>query len=317
MKTKTLVSVSMITYNHEHFIREAILGVLNQECSYDMELVITDDCSTDNTEAVVKSLQSHPRGGIIKYIRQPINKGILCNSILNLENCNGDYIAMCEGDDYWTDPLKLEKQIGIMESNQEVVLTFTSRIIQEADLTETNSIWPEIFWSKKDIYAYGTVFPTQTMVGRNYQVELIKFISLFPDSFGFDKIIGYFYCLKGKVQSIEDITAVYRHNGLGVWSRLSKEEKIVLHIDQSLMFLTTIVKEKIDESISLEELKHLLFLRIINNNLDDPKFLKFLFKKYNLSNKLKLIATGNRVKTDIKSVIKYYLNSSRSYLSKL
>ena len=294
----------MITYNHEHFIREAILGVLIQECSYDIELVITDDCSTDNTELVVKSLQSHLRGGIIKYIRQPINKGILCNAILNLENCNGDYIAMCEGDDYWTDPLKLEKQIGILEANQDVVLTFTSRIIQEADFTEMNSICQNRFWTKNDIYAYGSVFPTQTMVGRNYQVELIKFISLFPYSFGFDKIIGYFYCLKGKVQSIEDVTAVYRHNGLGVWSRFSNEEKIVLHIDQSLQFLTTIVKEKIDESISLEELKHLLFLRIINNNLDDPKLLKFLFKKYNLSNKLKLIAIGKRVKSAIKTTVK-------------
>ena len=317
MESKKKISVWMITYNHEHFIKEAILGVLSQECSYDIELVITDDCSTDNTEAVVKSLQSHPRGGIIKYIRQPKNRGVFNNAILNLENCKGDFIAFCEGDDYWIDPLKLQKQIEIMETNQEVVLTFTSRIVQEADLTEVKSIWPEIFWSKNDIYAYGTVFPTQTMVGRNYQVELINFISLFPDSFGFDKIIGYFYCLKGKVQSIEDVTAVYRHNGLGVWSRLSNEEKKVLHIDQSLMFLTTIVKEKIDESISLEELKYLLFLRIINSNLDDSKFLKFLFKKYNLSNKLKLIAIGNGVKTDIKSVIKYYLNSSRNYLSKL
>lgn len=294
----------MITYNHEHFIREAILGVLSQQCSYDIELVITDDCSTDNTEAVVNSFKSHPKGNIIKYIRQYKNIGVLNNLIVNLENCQGNYLAFCEGDDYWIDPLKLQKQIEIMEASQEVVLTFTSRIVQEADLTETESICQGRFWSKKDIYAYGTVFPTQTMVGRNYQAELIKFISLFPDSFGFDKIIGYFYCLKGKVQSIEDITAVYRHNGLGVWSRFSNEEKKVLHIDQSLMFLTTIVKEKIDESITLEELKYLLFLRIINNNLNDPKFLKFLFKKYNLSNKLKLIAIGNRVKSAIKTTVK-------------
>lgn len=294
----------MITYNHEHFIREAILGVFNQECTYDIELVITDDCSTDNTEAVVKSLQSHPRGGIIKYSRQPINGGVFNNVILNLENCKGDFIAFCEGDDYWIDPLKLQKQIEIMETNQEVVLTFTSRIIQEADLTETSSICQNRFWTKNDIYAYGSVFPTQTMVGRNYQKELIKFISLFPDSFGFDKIIGYFYCLKGHVQSIEDITAVYRHNGLGVWSQFSNEEKVVLHIDQSIQFLTTISREKIDQSVSLEELKELLFLRIINNNLGDAKFLKLLFKKYNLSNKLKLIAIANRVKSAIKKRVK-------------
>lgn len=304
MKLKPLVSVSMITYNHEQFIEEAILGVLNQECSYDIELVITDDCSTDNTEAVVKKMQSHPRGEIIKYIRQPVNKGILCNAILNAENCTGDYIAMCEGDDYWIDPFKLQKQIDLLVSNPEVVLTFTSRIIQEADLSETNSICQDRFWTKNDIYAYGSVFPTQTMVGRNYQVELIKFISLFPDSFGFDKIIGYFYCLKGKVQSISDITAVYRHNGLGVWSKFSEQEKITLHIDQSLQFLNTIAREKIDESVSLDELKELLFLRMINNNLQDTTFLKFLFKKYKLSNKLKLIAIGNKVKSDVKKAVK-------------
>ncbi|MBC5841476.1 glycosyltransferase [Flavobacterium sp. F-380] len=294
----------MITYNHEHFVGEAIFGVLNQECSYDIELVITDDCSTDNTEAVINSFKSHPKGNTIKYIRQYENIGILNNLIGNLENCQGDYLAFCEGDDYWTDPLKLEKQIGIMEANQDVVLTFTSRIIQDANFVETSSICQNRFWTKNDIYAYGSVFPTQTKVGRNYQKELITFISLFPDSFGFDKIIGYFYCLKGQVQSIEDITAVYRHNGLGVWSQFSNEEKVVLHIDQSLQFLTTISREKIDQSVSLEELKELLFVRIINNNLGDAKFLKLLFKKYNLSNKLKLILIRQKGKLAIKTAIK-------------
>lgn len=301
----------MIVYNHENSIREAIDGVLIQKCIYDIELIITDDCSTDNTEAVINSYKSHPKGGIIKYIRQPKNVGLFKNLINNIENCSGDYIAFCEGDDYWVDPLKLEKQVNFLESNEDVVLTFTSRIVLEADLTISKSIYVEKFWSKNDVYTNGAVFPLQTLVGKNYKSDLIKFLKLFPYSFGFDKLIGYFYCLNGKVKSLEDVTAVYRHNGLGVWSRFSNEEKLVLHIDESLKFLTTIVKEKIDESTSLEELKHLLFLRIINNNLDDSKFLKFLFKKYNLSNKLKLIAIGNRVNQLLKQQLKYYINNSK------
>lgn len=298
-----VVSIAMLAYNHENCIAEALESVLMQKTQYNYVIVIAEDKSTDNTRQII--LEYHKKyPEKIKLILQNENVGASKNNISLLENLEGKYMAALEGDDYWIDPLKLEKQIAIMEAKPEVVLTFTSRFILESDLTKTESLCQDRFWTKNDIYAYGSVFPAQTMLGRNYKLELVQFISLFPNSFGNDKIIGYFYCLKGKVQSISDITAVYRHNGLGVWSRFSKEEKVVLHIDESLKFITAIAKEKIDESASLEELKQLLFVRIINNNLQDIAFLKFLFKKYKLSNKLKLITIGNRVKLEVKKAVK-------------
>lgn len=301
MESNKLISVCMIVYNHENSIREAIEGVLMQECNYRIELILTDDCSTDNTEAVVNSFNSHPKRDIIKYIRHPKNVGLFKNLMSNLENCSGDYIAFCEGDDYWIDPLKLEKQVKFLESNEDVVLTFTSRIVLEADATQYKSVYSERYWNKNDIYSNGAVFPLQTLVGRNYKSELIHFLSRFSHSYGFDKLIGYFYCLNGKVKSLEDITAVYRHNGQGIWSCYSRAEKAKLHIEESLKFYDTVVRENIDQ-VNVKELKHQLFKRIIDNNSTDNEFLRLFSQEYKLSYRLKLKVLTRLLRNKIKAI---------------
>lgn len=112
------VSVVMITYNHELHIKEAILGVLEQITNFDIELIIADDCSTDKTEAVVKEIvNTHPKSIIIGYTRHTANKGMMPNFIWSLNQRKGKYIALCEGDDYWTDPNKLQKQVDFLEAN--------------------------------------------------------------------------------------------------------------------------------------------------------------------------------------------------------
>jgi glycosyltransferase involved in cell wall biosynthesis len=117
------VSVIMITYNHEMFIAEAIEGVLMQEVDFPIELIIADDCSLDGTEAIVqKFIKEHPKGHWIKYTKHKTNKGMMPNFIWALEKAQGNYIALCEGDDYWTDPNKIEKQVKFLELNKKYVL---------------------------------------------------------------------------------------------------------------------------------------------------------------------------------------------------
>lgn len=118
-----LVSVHMITYNHEKYIAQAIKGVLMQETNFDYELVISDDCSSDNTLSIIKEYQElHPN--IIRIIHREKNIGAVKNFFDTFTHCKGRYIAICEGDDYWTDCLKLQKQVDVLENNPKLTGCF-------------------------------------------------------------------------------------------------------------------------------------------------------------------------------------------------
>jgi len=115
---KPLVSVLMITYKHEQFIEQAVRGVLNQLCNFKFELIVADDCSPDNTRAKLKSvISNHPMGYCVKYIRHDQNIGMHRNADFVMQAAVGKYIAICEGDDFWTDPLKLQIQVDFLEKN--------------------------------------------------------------------------------------------------------------------------------------------------------------------------------------------------------
>src|SRR5690606_16062591 len=124
-ESKPLVSVCMITYNHELYVKQAIEGVLNQIVDFEVELVISDDKSTDSTaEKINEVINTHPNGKWIRFHSHPENKGIIRNFMWTLLACRGDYMAICEGDDYWTDNFKLKKQLEDLEENKEVSGSF-------------------------------------------------------------------------------------------------------------------------------------------------------------------------------------------------
>jgi len=116
-----MVSVLMITYNHELYIAQAIEGVLMQKVDFEMELVIGEDCSNDSTRAICENYASQYPDKI-RLLPSDRNQGMMPNFLRTLDSCHGKYIAMCEGDDYWTDPLKIKKQVEVFESDPEVGL---------------------------------------------------------------------------------------------------------------------------------------------------------------------------------------------------
>ena len=112
------VSIAMLAYNHEKYIVDAIESVLMQRTSYTYKIIIAEDFSTDNTRKIVLDYQKkYPKK--IKLILQDKNVGANQNNVDLLTNLEGIYIAALEGDDYWTDPLKLQKQIDFLENNPE------------------------------------------------------------------------------------------------------------------------------------------------------------------------------------------------------
>lgn len=119
--SEVLVSVFMITYNHENYIEHAIEGVLMQKTSFPIELIIGEDCSTDNTRKIVREYEGRYTE-IIKAQYPEKNRGMNNNFLTVLQSARGKYIALCEGDDYWTDPLKLQKQVDFLEANPEYSL---------------------------------------------------------------------------------------------------------------------------------------------------------------------------------------------------
>ena len=112
----------MITYNHEHYIREAIESVIMQKTDLKIELVIGEDYSTDKTRAICdKYAQMFPQ--LIRLLPSEKKMGVVPNFNRTLKSCTGKYTAICEGDDYWTDPYKLQKQVDFLEANPDFGLS--------------------------------------------------------------------------------------------------------------------------------------------------------------------------------------------------
>jgi glycosyltransferase involved in cell wall biosynthesis len=119
------LSIHMIAYNHGDFIAKAIESVLMQQTQFSYQLVIGEDCSTDTTLKICKEFKNkYPDR--IKLLPSDKNYGMMDNFIRTMKACTGKYIAICEGDDYWTDPLKLQKQVDILEANDNIGLVYTN-----------------------------------------------------------------------------------------------------------------------------------------------------------------------------------------------
>jgi len=210
----------MIAYNHEAYIREAIDGVLMQETNFDLELIISNDGSSDRTHSVIEDhIRDHPRRSIIKYFHHEKNIGMMPNFIFTLKQCTGKYVALCEGDDHWTDSRKLQKQVDILEKDPEYSMVISNREV----LTDSGST-PEYYEKnyKKEVFTIedvvnGFVPGMQTIVCRNYP-SFAEYLEAHPGIYYADRYLAYYCTLFGNIFLLKDITAVYRLTGSGVWS---------------------------------------------------------------------------------------------------
>jgi len=120
LDNKIIVSVAMVTYNHEKYIREALDSILMQIVDFKYEVIIGDDCSSDNTGSILQEYEKKYQD-IFKIIYRNVNIGPTKNIYDVFLHCNGDYIAQLEGDDFWDDPQKLQKQVEFLELNKEYI----------------------------------------------------------------------------------------------------------------------------------------------------------------------------------------------------
>lgn len=229
MKKDPLVSVCMITYGHEKYIFEAILGVAMQQCNFEWELIIADDASPDATEKKVDLAIKTSKIKNIHYTKHSPNKGMMPNFIWALEQCKGKYIALCEGDDYWTDPLKLQQQIDFLETHPAYVLSFhqgtnyfqknnsTAPYISDATLLSG------VLSPKEVIRLGGNLCPTNSMVFRN---KVLEYPDFFINAKSGDRALCLLLLEKGKFHFINKNMSVYRVHDGGVSRNLSRQKTI-------------------------------------------------------------------------------------------
>ncbi len=208
-----VVSVFMLTYLHADYIKQAINGVLIQECNFPIELIIADDRSPDNTEEVVlEFLKDHPKRDIVRYTRHKENKGMHGNFQWMTDVARGKYIAQCEGDDYWTDPHKLQRQVDFLEENPDYGLVYTkARVYDEKKQQFWKSTQGREILNKDDVL-YQNPITSLTSV---YRSDLNQ---LYLKDYGemrrnwkmgdYPKWIWFNY--NSKIHFIDEATAVYR-----------------------------------------------------------------------------------------------------------
>ena len=226
------VSVAMITYNHERFIAHSIESVLQQQVDFEFELVIGEDCSGDGTRLLVQAYaDKHPN--VIRTLLPEKNLGMLKNFAAVVEACRGDYIAILEGDDFWTDHRKLARQAEFLDAHPDCALCFHNAVsfwdecASAHSAPDSNTTVGQLMcgpatpprFSQKDFFA-GRVVPTCSVIFRRAAV------SRFPDWFE-TLTIGdlplYVLCTEhGWAGYLPEVMAAYRLHPGGSWSGSSK-----------------------------------------------------------------------------------------------
>lgn len=228
-----IVSICSTTYNVGCYIGEALDSWLSQETTFETEIIISDDGSTDNTEEVVRGYQERYPGKILFVNTGHIGK--MPNFIRSMQLCKGKYVALCDGDDYWIDPYKLQKQYDFMESNPDFSACFTNSYVISEETGEKKvaktQIWDEattegLLAHRDDDNIQMSPGHTSTYFYRN------GLVNTYPEWMYGDVMTDFPTYMQlskyGKAKFINDITSVYRHRVDGVSSKNYNREKAIL-----------------------------------------------------------------------------------------
>ncbi|MEI6853272.1 MAG: glycosyltransferase [Bacteroidota bacterium] len=234
-----ILSICMITYNHEQFILKAMEGILMQETDFEYEFIISNDHSTDKTHEIIQDfLKTQPKVANIHYFHHELNLGMMENFMFALKKCQGKYIALCEGDDYWIDTLKLQRQVDFLEKNPEYSMCF-----HNSEVININGIKVEkLFCNYNTSVFYGEdllkrwLMPTASVVYRN--IEDIDFPVYFNNSTHGDLALFLYAVQNKKIKYIDSVMSVYRLNSNSVtinkFNGIAHNEK---HIEQCKQML--------------------------------------------------------------------------------
>lgn len=225
-----LLSVWMITYNHEKYIRQSLENVIAQKTNFPFEVIIGEDCSTDGTRAIIREFEArYP--DIIKPIYHDTNVGAMRNAY---EFCyprlSGKYVACLEGDDYWVDNKKLQKQVDYLEANPDFAVCFHQVFelfygIEFKATTLFSSVAGDtVEFTLEDLASQGNFMHSASVVFRNFLIP--DFPSWFSTSPVGDYVLHMLNAKHGKIAFLPYPMSVYRRHDGGSWGMKSREYQI-------------------------------------------------------------------------------------------
>jgi len=301
-----LVSCLTTTYNQEKYIAQCLESMLMQETDFPFEIIVRDDCSTDQTASIVKEyVDKFPN--IIKPIFEVENKFHISphyGGRLVLKKAIGKYVCKLDGDDYWRDKQKLQKQADFLEENNEYVLShFNSITVDENDKKISDAMFSNSTdYEPEQMLCHEVHIMPNTVMFRNV---LGDFPAVFDDVMNGDNVHWHLLAFHGKSKyQGELIPSAYRVHSGGVWTRLDKFEQLekrrqTLQAMKKNLSGNTILTERIDNSIHSQVAVLLLratgskdltlFKKLIQNILEDEEisglkvtkiYSKRLFKKF-------------------------------------
>lgn len=227
-----LVSVRLITYNHEPYIRKCLESVLGQKTDFEYEVVVGEDCSQDKTREICFEFQKrYPEKVRVLWSHENVYK-LDGNLLRTAYRCRGEYVAYLEGDDYWTDDMKLQKQADLMRKANAVCCVANFHTLYSDGRTMRSG-----YRSKCGVFSHDDMFHfyphTSTYLVR--REACMAWRKVYPGIHG-DYDVVMLHCLigMGKVVMLEDVVSTYRLTGAGIATSLSGQEKQILAIKQYL-----------------------------------------------------------------------------------
>jgi glycosyltransferase involved in cell wall biosynthesis len=279
------VSICLITYNHEDYLDKAIESVINQLTTFTTELVIGEDGSKDKTREICERYrQLYP--DIIRLLPAEKNLGMMGNFLRTLAACTGDFVAFIEGDDYWIDPLKLEKQVSFLKKNPEYSACFHNALVKS---TKNNIASEWLFHIKMEKNSFETedliaqwFVPSASVVFRKYPDFVLP--AWYPFCKSGDIPFLLLLSLRGKLKYLDEVMSVYRVHDKGMSSTHTGYEKVIgmIFIYENFNIYTQYKhRNKIKEAIIYEINTHLPLHREIKveKNADKKNVVSKVYKK--------------------------------------
>lgn len=298
---EVVVSVICTTYNHERYIAETIESFIMQKTEFRYEILIHDDASTDNTAEIIKKYEKKfPE--IIKPVYQRVNQysqGVNVHE-LTRQRARGKYFALCEGDDCWIDPYKLQKQINFLEKNPQYSLSVHETLIVDANTgKKVSSVKPSkysrTFSVEEVIYGGGDLFATNSMVYRKPKGNIMP--QFFYDAPVGDYPLAIYLALNGRVHYINECMSIYRKGVKGSWSQreFNNLEKRNQHSKKIEIMLNDINKYsgyKYAEIINRTIVKNEFYLAVELGNYNKIKEgkLREFYNNLSIVDKVKLLS---------------------------
>lgn len=300
-----LVSICCVTYNHEKYVRKTLEGFVMQQTTFSFEIIIYDDASTDSTQDIIREF-SEKYTHLFKPIYQKENQFSKVKSGMNprftFPHTSGKYIALCEGDDYWIDSLKLQKQVDFLEANPEYNICFHNALISIGEIIQNERIYKPN--RKRDItfldLLRGDYTKTCCSVFRYNQGMFDGHFELLQDT------VMFMICLENdaKAHYIDDDMAVYRIHEGGVWGLKSKLNKLISSVKIYEHLLTTYTQQNYNKVIN-DKLKKLT-VEISFIYLKDKGFKAF----FNWQKKSFRYYSSNSLQIYFKLLRKYFFNKN-------